>query len=397
MFGGKHFSRFMGIVLVAVWAALLLAFFVNAMRRVGGPTGDFVHFYDAARAMVHGEDLYSSGRGGYIYPPLLAFLYTPLAGLSETTAATVLLVVNMSLLLLALFLTVREVANRFGAAANPWTVCTIALAAVLLTADKVKGELQMWQTNLLLLFLFAAALRLLDRRPTLAGAALGLAFNIKYWPILLLPYFLLRRRWAAAGVFVASIAGFALLPAIMTGWDVNLRNQTVAYSGLLRMIGVSSRFGTGGKHPRRRGRLQRFHHKALARLPGAAKFPALPLALSALVALAALAAVGAIYRRNGVPFLYRPDGERPDEPTTRTVVALEWAGLLTAALVFSPQTNTRHLSLLLFVNALAALLLLRPRDGVKRWPLLIGTTLLLLGSPDTRPTRETPTSPRWPR
>ena len=106
MFGGKHFSRFMGIVLVAVWAALLLAFFVNAMRRVGGPTGDFVHFYDAARAMVHGEDLYSSGRGGYIYPPLLAFLYTPLAGLSETTAATVLLVVNMSLLLLALFLTV---------------------------------------------------------------------------------------------------------------------------------------------------------------------------------------------------------------------------------------------------------------------------------------------------
>ena len=118
---------------------------------------------------------------------------------------------------------------------------------------------------------------------------------------------------------------------------------------------------------------------ALARLPGAAKFPALPLALSALVALAALAAAGAIYRRNGVPFLYRPDGQRPDEPTTRAVVALEWAGLLTAALVFSPQTNTRHLCLLLFVNALAALLLLRPRDGVKRWPLLIGTTLLLLG------------------
>ena len=91
--------RLHGVVLLLIWSAVLVALFANAARRVGGPTGDFVHFYEAARAIVHGEDIYASGRGGYIYPPLLAFLYAPVAGLREDTAAVVLLVFNMAVLL----------------------------------------------------------------------------------------------------------------------------------------------------------------------------------------------------------------------------------------------------------------------------------------------------------
>ena len=37
--------------------------------------GDFEHFYHAARAMRDGTPLYSSGVHGYIYPPLIAFLF----------------------------------------------------------------------------------------------------------------------------------------------------------------------------------------------------------------------------------------------------------------------------------------------------------------------------------
>ena len=90
------------------------------------------------------------------------------------------------------FLAVREFARRFGAPADAWKTAAVALLAVLLVADKLKGELEMRQMNLLMLFLFTAALRLLDRRPGLAGAVLGLAFNIKYLPIVFLPYLLLR-------------------------------------------------------------------------------------------------------------------------------------------------------------------------------------------------------------
>src|SRR5262249_7449634 len=86
-----------------------------------------------------------------------------------------------------------------------------------------------------------------------------------------------------------------------------------------------------------------------------------------------------IYRRRGVAFWYRPDGLAPEKPLARAATALEWAALITAVLVFSPQTNTRHLSLLLFVNLTAALLLLHPRSPAPRWPLVLGCGVLLLG------------------
>ena len=379
MLSGKTPGRLSRIILVTAWAAVLACLFLNALRRVGGDTGDFVHFFEAARAMVRGQDVYSSGRGGYIYPPLLAFLYTPLAGLPQNAAAVVLLVFNTALLLGSVFLAVREFARRFGLPAGGWKTAAVALLAVLLVADKLKGELQMWQTNLLMLFLFTAALRLLDRRPWLAGMALGLAFNIKYLPIVFLPYLLLRRRWTAAGAFAASAVGFALLPAVLTGWDVNLHYQAVAYSGLLRLMGVPVGAARAANIDGITAEFSVSIPSGIARLAGAGGSAATALAAAGLLALAAAAIAAWMYRRNGVAFLYRPDGPRADGRPISAVVGLEWAVLVTAVLVFSPQTNTRHLSLLLLVQTLAAVLLLSPRPGASRRPLLFGTLLLALG------------------
>ena len=261
--------------------------------------------------------------------------------------------------------------------ADAWKTAAVALTAVLLVGDKLKGELQMWQTNLLMLFLFTAALRLLDRRPALAGAVLGLAFNIKYLPIVFLPYLLLRRRWTAAAAFVASVVGFALLPAVLTGWDVNLHNQAIAYSGLLRLMGVP----VGARAANIDGITAEFSvsiPSGVARLAGAGGSASIALAAAGLVALAAAAVAAWMYRRNGVPFLYRPDGFARRCHHARSSV---WNGrhCVTAVLVFSPQTNTRHLSVLLLVQTLAVLLLASPRPGVSRRPLLVGTAMLVLG------------------
>src|SRR5262249_17457253 len=116
---------------------------------------------------------------------------------------------------------------------------------------------------------------------------------------------------------------------------------------------------------------------AFARLAGGSA--ALGLGAAALVALVALAAVVWMYRRNGVPFLYRTDGARPDAQPARALAGVGWAALMTAVPAFSPQTNTRHLSLLLFVLTAAVLLLAFPRRGVARWPLCLGTVVLVLG------------------
>ncbi len=379
MLSGKTPGRLSRIVLVAAWIAVLACLFLNAVRRVGGDTGDFVHFYEAAKAMVRGEDVYASGRGGYIYPPLLAFLYTPFALLPQNPAAVALLVCNTVLLLGSVFLAAREFARRFDVPADGWKTAAVALIAVFLVADKLKGELQMWQTNLLMLFLFTVALRLLDHRPALAGMALGLAFNIKYMPIVFLPYLLLRRRWTAAGAFAASAAGFALLPAVLTGWDVNLHYQAVAYSGLFRLMGVPVGAAPAANIDGITAEFSVSIPSGIARLAGAGGSAAIALAAAGILALAAAAGAAWMYRRNGVAFLYRPDGPRADSRPIGAIVGLEWAALVTAVLVFSPQTNTRHLSLLLLVQTLAAVLLLSPRPGALRRPLLVGTLLLALG------------------
>jgi hypothetical protein len=362
-----------------VWAIVVTALVVNAARRVGGDTGDFHAFFNASQALVRGESPYTAGDGTYIYPPLLAFLYTPLAGLSQARAEVVALCVNVGLLLAAVFLATREFARRFDITLDARAAFTVALAAVLLTADKLKGELQMWQTNVLLLFLFTAAFRLLDRRPGLAGAALGFAFNIKYWPVVLLPQLLLRRRWVAAGAFVAGMVAFALLPATLSGWNANLHNQATAYRGLGRTVTGHDGPAPAANVPELVCRASVSITTVMARLAGPDVPTGVPLAAVALIVTAAAVGAAWMYRRNGVSFLYRQDGVRPDDRTARVMTGLEWAGLLTAVLLFSPQTNTRHLCLLLFVNTAAVLLLLFPRPGVPRRALLLGTITLALG------------------
>ena len=60
------------------------------------------------------------------------------------------------------------------------------------------------------------------------------------------------------------------------------------------------------------------------------------------------------------------------------LVAMEWIGLLLAALVFAPQTKMRHLALLLLMILLVVLLLVVSRPNIDRRPLLVMTVLTTL-------------------
>jgi hypothetical protein len=363
------------LVIGVGWALLLGYLGVNALSRIPrDDTGDFGHFYHAARAMNEGQDIYAAWQQGYIYPPLLAFLYEPFALLSEPAAALCVLFVNLLLLTASALLAARELARRWGGPTG-FAVAGFALVAVLLTEDKLRGEIQMWQTNCLMLFLLTAALCLLDRWPTLAGGALGMAFSIKYLPLVALPYLLLRRRFVAAGSFVVSAVGFAFLPAIRTGWQTNLDYLTIAYRGLFRMLGIHTTGEAANIWSIDNG-LSVSITSALARaLPSGAA-----MAVAGVVALGVLFWASRQYRRSNLAFWYRPDGQanRWNDPTVRAIVGLEWVGLWVAALAFSPQTNTRHLSMLLLANTTAVVLLFGRRwsTQVPRWPLVLATVLL---------------------
>src|SRR5947207_8423998 len=147
--------------------------------------------------------------------------------LSEPRAATIVLCVNFIFIVLALLVLARECVLRLGGKVDALMMAQVCLVAVLLIPDKVRDELQMFQTNALMLLMLALALRWLDKRPAWAGMALGLACNIKYLPIVTLPYLLIRRRWVAAGTLVIGCIAFALLPALLWGWNMNLKHLDV--------------------------------------------------------------------------------------------------------------------------------------------------------------------------
>lgn len=341
--------------------------------------GDFEHFYHGARALREGTDLYASGVRGYIYPPFIAFLFTPLTFFSVYTAAWIMLVVNLSLGLVCAWVMASEVARRLDIPESFGHVVVIAALTTLLTATKLRSEFQMWQTNILLMTALVLALRLLDRRPQLAGLLLGLAFNIKYLPIVFLPYLLLRRRYAAAAWFVAGMALFALLPAVVSGWGTNLHHWAVALSGMAHLVGLAPAvMQAANVDPISAGHSISIT-SGLSRVLGADAPPWHALSIAACIAVVVALVLCRIYVDRGKPLLAWPVAAEQTTQPYRGMIALEWAALMTLVLAFSPQTNPRHASMLLMAFAPLAAMLCFPRLGVSRWPAFAGMAVLFFG------------------
>ena len=355
---------------MAALCAALVPTDIHRLRK--RDTGDFQHFYYAADAVRHGRDPYAAWTHGYIYPPLIASVAQPLAALGYDRAAAVMLAVNVAVTLVAVTLAAIDFLRRFDAPRrDAAAVGAIVLIGLLMDVDKVKGEWQMWQTDVWMLLIFVLALRWLDRRPALAGIALGFGANIKYLPLLLLPYLLVRRRWTAAASLAISAVAFALLPAVSTGWAANGREWAAAARGLTGMAGG----GGVGERAEVHGvadSLSCSVTSALARGTGSATSG---FALAAAVAAAVFAGTAWVYRRHRVPLL----GPSDPTPAGRAVAAVEWPVLLAVLLAFSPQTNTRHLFDGLLLTTAAAVLLVAPAPGVSRWPLAAGCVALVLG------------------
>lgn len=378
-------NRLLTRVCVAAIAALFTYYVVfhyhHEAKDHGGHLGDFRTFYQAAQYARWHRDIYAAGPNSsqmYVYPPLIAFLYTPLTFLPVLPAAHVALVINVLVLLTCVVLATRSMRERIGGA--PVSLAAAALLVCLLSENEMRGVLTMLETDPLVLLSFVLALWWLDRRPVLAGAALAFAINIKYLPVIALPYLILRRRWAAVAGLLGGAVALAFLPALLLGWHENLRCLRVSLGGLLVWVGVPPQVTHAIKVHDIHDDLSVSVTSALARL-----FEPLGLsnrwvmATAALTGAAALLIVWRMYRTHGFPLWRWPAASEQVNQPFKGLVAVEWAGLATIALAFSPDTNTRHLVLAMLVDALAVAVLLAPRPGLSRLPALVGIGLILLG------------------
>jgi hypothetical protein len=344
----------------------------------GRNAGNLSDFLGAARAMRHGADIYASGSRGYVYPPLIAFLYQPLAMLTDRSAGFVALAVEAVLSVFTLVLVSRVMVRRLLDRVDPLLAARVALLGAICTADKIKGEFTHLETNVLMLLAFTAAMRWVDKRPWVCGLALGFAFNIKYLPVVLVPYLLLRRRYRATAWFAAWAVVFAVLPAVSMGWRANGRAWAQASGGVLKLFGVDVGVAHAAHVHAITDAVSISLTSGLARILG--RPSPWPLFAAAAVGAVFCAYAWWVYRRNAFPVVRWPSAMVDQHrPPYRGLFSVEWIGLLLLMLTFSPFTNSRHLYMLLDANIAGATLLLGTAGRVPRLPLALAMGFMALG------------------
>lgn len=392
-------ARNLRIASLAVLVGALGFFTVASISQFArGRDGDFIHFYEAARAVLNNQDLYDSGPAkGYIYPPLFALVLTPLALLSREAAGVVWTVLNAAMLLVALLLLARECLRRFTPSPDPsptlshprtfalshffsTPILLIAALGALLNIDKVRAVLSLGQSDALTLLLIVLALILQRTRPLLSGACLGLAFNIKYQAIIFLPYLLLRRRFKEAASMATTAALGLFIGVPIFGWDRNLNYLGRAFAGLLEMAGIRAQSVDAANIHSITWERSVSIVSASARLAHRLDSQLLTPAGVLLAAGLALALGWWMLSRHSLALFFKQRGGDLElsHPNSR-VALLEWTGLLVAVLVFSPQTTNRHMFLLTFATVVAATILLTTNDARSRLLLVAGLIILWLG------------------
>ncbi len=376
-------------ILLIAFVGLFVFFTAHTLRRIDkGHCGDFHCFYYAAQAMVAGGDPYAAddpyydattNDNRYIYPPLVAFLYTPLTGLSFHNAARVMLFIDAVMLMAAVLLSADHFARTLAKRRDGAAVFGIGLIATVVLADKFKNELQMLQTNAPMLLAFVLAIRWNHRRPIASGAALGFILNIKYLSLIFVPYLIWRRQWRALGSMAMFGIGLALLPALLTGWNANLGHLRTAFHGVVDLVDAApATAGAATVDEPGRADIQTVTASfSVSITSAAARVLAGRPAVVVYGAVAAIfggifAAVAWLYRRNRLAM-----GSGRATSTDEPPASLEWAALLAVALLISPQTNMRHFLLALPLVTAGAGLLLIP--GIRRAPLATALALIFVG------------------
>jgi hypothetical protein len=187
---------------------------------------DFKAYYIAADMLRKGRDFYDVelqteevlARGlplnasFYVYPPLLAMAFLPLTALSIQTAAQLWFFFNLALFGIALALICQSLElSRFTRMLPLLWVLAFLFPPVLFNLHK-------GQVNIVVLLLLALTYWLCRRGlDAAAGVALGVAVMIKVIPVILLLYFVWKRKSPLILAAIATIIVIGVLGLLIVG------------------------------------------------------------------------------------------------------------------------------------------------------------------------------------
>jgi Glycosyltransferase family 87 len=207
-------------------------------------TGDMESYLHAAHSILEGQDIYATpsrplAAGGlyYIYPPLLAVLFVPLAVLPVSVAIVLWSVLNILLLAWVVRAFYEAMTGSSLSALKFHERWIIVFFALLPPSRFILHHLFYGQANILIMALTVAGLKQLNgQKPGWGAVSIGLSVALKVLTYPLTFWFLLKKNVKAAlGILGGTIVGL-LLPALIVGFTANWNYlvhwfRTVALSG----------------------------------------------------------------------------------------------------------------------------------------------------------------------
>lgn len=162
--------------------------------------GDFVLLLDTIRQWQATGEFISNYV--YLYPPLFYLLNLPLAGLSNHTAITIMLVANQLLLGVCFGLLAMALASRPGWRLWVWVLLPLALNFRPLLLMLSMAKIDLLQVTLLLGSLVAVQ----RGRGGLAGSLLAWSGMLKPLPLILIGYWAWKRQWRVVVGWLLTVA-----------------------------------------------------------------------------------------------------------------------------------------------------------------------------------------------
>ncbi len=212
-------------ILAVVWICALLVM-IGTLTRMPDQwhRRDFSNYYESAWALRHGIDPYATNLtpvGAQLgletnwlvhaseTPPFL-LCFEPLTRMRPRVAFWIWIAINFSALAMAMYLLLVRRPGLTGRTA-------LLLAALMLMSAPVNLNFYWGQSQLIILALMVAAMRAMEReRDGTAGLLIAVGSLLRAYPLLLVGYFVVRRKWRAVMFATAGIAagGFGTIAVL---------------------------------------------------------------------------------------------------------------------------------------------------------------------------------------
>ena len=211
---------------------------------------DFQVYHRAGMHLRSAETLFQPARDGfysYKYSPTAAFLFVPFSFLPLRVAEVFYWLFTSLLVLVGFYLSLAVIKPDFRQT-DPRRLCVVVVLAGLILGVHIWSELTLGQVNHMLLVMYVTVAFLFSRnRPALLGFVWALSLFIKPFGLILLPYFVIKKRFREIAWFAGFSGLLFLLPAVSYGTRVFVE-QRHWFSELFFELGKKDAVFQAGNH-----------------------------------------------------------------------------------------------------------------------------------------------------